>query len=174
MNTENTRKILETVTTAYFDRSNDSTEGVFTVQTTSFYDDGQNSILVVGKLPARSGQRGYTHTSWVRGKSPVPYGDHLLWLKPQNLGLDVEKDPRGMGAFYFISNTPDNKRLIKDPFSPYERFDIGLHEENDKPGSAGCIVLLNRTKEEKTNIYNLYKYFQDLSGSKEYIRLRVL
>ena len=118
---------------AYFKRRQDTIEAVFTL-----HRDGVPVTFkgqTFERMPARSGQFGSTNTSWQRGKSPIPLGRHYLWLKPRPLLMTPG------GDFFPISSSKSNDRLITNK-DGLERWDIGVHKENDKPGSAGCIVLL--------------------------------
>ncbi len=151
---------------AYFDRNPRNVEGFFTLVEI----EGLEVKPLFQRLPARSGQAGYTKTDWIRGKSPIPYGKHLLWLSPLDTGKFA--DYNGIGEFYPISNREGAKRVIwgKDG----TRQDIGLHPENKYPGSAGCIVLLVDTPERKQRVIELFEYLRELGKSQKNIPLEVL
>lgn len=173
METKDSRKII---TTAYFDRSFNTIEGKFSIQTVKFENGSSSVIKAISQLPARSGQNGYTSTSWVRGKSPIPFSTSMgflyLWLSPANPGLEVERDPKKIGEFYPISSSRENKRLITD--GTHERWDIGAHDDNDRPGSAGCVVWVRETNEQKERLAELKEYLRELRKTQEYIRFIVL
>lgn len=155
---------------AYFNRHESTIEGVFTLQAA---DKNGKIQMLFHQLPARSGQKGYTHTSWERNKSPIPYGEHRLWLKSVNPGT-FPTTPGGIGEFYPISNTSD-RRVIANKLDPNERrLDIGLHPENAYAGSAGCIVLLIDTPKRKKEVERLFAYLRGLGQYQEFIELRVL
>lgn len=150
---------------AYFDRSTSGIEGAFTLQRVV---DGKVEKLFE-KLPARSGQRGWTNKEWVRGKSAIPFGALRLWTKPIKVGKKADYD--GIGEFFNISS--GNNRDIIQGFAPQQvRESIGLHRENDKPGSAGCIVLLDNTPALDAQVTKLFKFLRELP--QEYITLKVL
>lgn len=120
---------------AFFDRSKTTINGRFSIRAA----DGE---YIIRRAAARSGQRGYTQTSWERGRSPVPFGVYNLYTDPNNEGQVAGKT--GIGEFFPIDNQGD-RRTIKelDVPEPRYRLEIGLHEENGYPGSAGCIVIVN-------------------------------
>lgn len=157
---------------AYFDRNPQNVEGFFTLVEI----EGLEVKPLFQRLPARSGQAGYTKTDWVRGKSPIPYGKHLLWLSPLDTGKFA--DYNGIGEFYPISNREGSKRMIwtEKPSSSFlgVRQDIGLHPENKYPGSAGCIVLLVDTPERKQRVTDLFNYLREQGKSQKKIALEVL
>lgn len=157
--------------TAYFDRNPRKIEGYFTIQDT----DGNK---IFDRLPAASGQRGYTNTDWVRGKSPIPFGKYRLWLQP--IGEGTEPGRSGVGEFYNIS-TGDDKRLIfetlTDGRSVYPkrvRQDIGLHADNSFPGSAGCIVLSIDSHPRREEVQRLWSFLKEEGKYEKYMRLIVL
>jgi hypothetical protein len=120
---------------AYFDRSTKTIEGRFSI----LHSDGR---YVIEKARVRSGQKGWTHSSWTRGKSPIPFGVFNLYTKPTNVGQVA--GAKGVGEFFPVDNQGD-RRTIRHPDygNRYARFDIGLHEENALQGSAGCIVVVD-------------------------------
>jgi len=157
--------------TAYFDRNPEDINGLFTVQD---HDGGK----LFNRLPARSGQPGFTNTSWIRGKSPIPYSGELnsnelkIWLKkPQQF----EQWPKasGIGEFWAISNS-DDMRTIRGISKDFIRQDIGLHPENMYKGSAGCIVLVHDTADQIIQVVKLHKFLLKLIGQYDYLPLIVL
>lgn len=155
---------------AFFDRSETTIDGYFTLM---IKEPGRSARKLFERLPARSGQSGYTNTNWTRGKSPIPFGIHHLWLKP----VDPDKWPdyNGIGEFYPISSNEKNKRKIQGLSNrAKERWDIGLHPENQYPGSAGCIVLLVDTLERKAAVKALFKFLRLLGAKQDTIRITVL
>lgn len=121
----------------FYDRNSTDINGWITIRDASGKD-------LITRVLGRSGQPHYQSPEWARGRSPIPFGWHYLHLDPVHPGWDVAKD--GIGEFYPISSDPGNKRLICKKVNDLglttqlERWDIGLHEENKYPGSAGCIV----------------------------------
>ncbi len=151
---------------AFFDRK----KGLFTLQ------DSNGPIFK--QLRARSGQRGFDSTNWVRGKSPIPWssvaGTYYLWID-----APVSKDAalptgRGIGQFFQISNQPENRNLIQNPLGKETREAIGLHPENGIPGSVGCIVLLHETPDEATKVKKLFDFLEGLGKRQQTIPLIVL
>ena len=152
---------------AFFDRDLKDVNGVFTLQ-----DEKGHKLFE--RLPARSGQAGYTKTNWVREKSPIPMSAYLiepyrLWLSSRGVGTDSKKD--GIGEFWPISNM-GNTGMIEGAMKGQLRTDIGLHWENDKKGSAGCIVLVNDTPERRAQVMKLFAFLHTLK--EPYIELVVL
>jgi hypothetical protein len=146
---------------AFFKRDPNSIEGLFTLQ--------ENGEPIFKRLRARSGQAGFTKTNWNRGKSPIPFGNYLLWLDSP---LDIGKraGAKGIGEFYNISSTTDNRRIIANPGGIEKRWDIGLHAENSYPGSAGCIVLV-----DVDHAYEkVFPYLRQLGKRVQTIELRVI
>ena len=151
---------------AFFDRREDSIEGLFTILNTKTHEK------VFNRLQARSGQPNYTHTNWVKGKSPIPMGKHKLILK-EPLQKDQWPGKAGIGEFWRISNT-DNDRIILSGCGRYSRSDIGLHPENSFAGSAGCIVIVIDTEEQKKEWLRLSSFLEGLIGKYNHIPLEVL
>lgn len=156
---------------AFYDRQPGTITGAFTLQS--------GTVKLFDRLPARSGQRGHEGTSWIRGKSPIPFGEMRLWLSSLNRGQMAGE--RGIGEFFPISSG-DNRRLIAwrelgegpAPGGTGERWDVGLHPENALPGSLGCIVLLTDTPQREAQVRRLFTYLNDLSKTQPWMRLTVL
>jgi len=143
---------------AYFDRSSDTVDGKFTII--------ESGVTVFKQVHTRSGQRGYTKTNWIRNKSPIPYGEHWLWLRPLNPG--AAPGATGIGEFYNISsNTNDVLTIVGGPGEV--RRAIGLHAENKYPGSAGCIVVVSLNQ-----FASLSKYFAHLRNDLKLTRIRLV
>lgn len=152
---------------AFFDRDSNSINGLFTLQ-------DETGKKIFERLPARSGQREYTKTDWIRSRSPIPFSKWItkpyrLWLQSVSVGMDSKIN--GIGEFFPISNT-DGMREIQGPYAGQERMDIGFHWENDKPGSAGCIVLVNDTPARRNQVKKLFKFLHTIK--EPYIELVVL
>lgn len=161
------------VATLYFDRSENSINGVVTLKVLHKYTG--EIITSIEKLPARSGQNGYTHSSWTTGKSPIPFGDHLLWLDRTKQKGEWATG-KGIGEFYPISSDRKDSTKIVNPNNPsLVRNAVGLHPENAYAGSAGCIVLLHETKEQIDKVLKLRGTLISLAESGfKYIKLVVL
>ncbi len=162
--------------TLYVDRNPNTIEGKLTLQpditqikASTLIDDNIPFI----RLPIRSGQKSYEGTSWVRGKSPIPFGQFRLWLQPYNRGVLPGKT--GIGEFYPISSSATDKRLIQHTGNKhFIRQDVGLHRENDLPGSAGCVVLVSHTPEESRLIDRLFDFLTQLGTTASWLPVIVL
>lgn len=160
---------------AFFDRKDDTIDGFFTI-----IDTRKPDSKVFNRLPARSGQAGYTHSSWIRGKSPIPFSKELgkteLMIhmqRPQN--FEQWPLPAGVGEFWFISNSTKDPQTIQDPSNPkFERVAVGLHPENLYKGSAGCIVLLHDTESREKEVIRLHNFLLSLIDIYSYMPLTVL
>ena len=119
---------------AFFKRHANTIEGEFTLQ--------KDGVKIFDRLLARSGQEGYTDTSWRTGKSPIPFGVHNLYLDPYQ---DRQRaGAKGIGEFFPIANTSTSEiRALSYKTTGLVRKAIGLHEENMWKGSAGCIVIVS-------------------------------
>lgn len=134
-----------------FSRNVRSIEGKFRV----FYEGGKVDVFL-----ARSGQVGFLHTCWIRGKSPTPFGSYFIKVPSIKQGKWSNFDK--IGEFFNVYSSPKNKRVIRSLGNPtLIREDIGVHPENDIPGSIGCPVLLagkdNKDEKEKARIMELFK-----------------
>jgi hypothetical protein len=143
--------------TLYFDRDVNSINGFLTLQT----DDGHK---VFERLKARSGQRFYTHTSWERGKSPIPFGRYWMATKHTILFMEPKNTP-----FFPIASEKGAQIIWDSEGKGLLRSNIGLHMENQYPGSAGCVVVVNRAEAER-----LFHYLTTISRAEPYIRFVVL
>jgi hypothetical protein len=150
-------------TTAYYDRSIESINGLFTVKTVN-----KLSGLVVrefARLPSSSGQRGYEKISFKRGKAPIPFSNELT--KPYKLWIDKplqEREwagARGIGAFYAIS-TENDRITTKNKYGEI-RENLGWHPNNLIAGSAGCVVVEADTEERRKQIIAIWDYFDKLA-----------
>ena len=153
----------------FYDRRKGSIEGFLTV-----IDATGKKLL--DKLPARSGQNGYTETNWVPAKSPIPLWqpqvDYYLHLNPIQNGEVFPKKASGIGLFFPISTHPHNPHLIEQGHN--RRWHVGLHPENAYPGSAGCIVLLWDTPVRKEKVETLFRLLMELRKTQTTVRLTVL
>jgi hypothetical protein len=156
----------------FYDRRDGTIDGFLTVLNTK---TGQK---LVDKLPARSGQNGYTQTNWVPAKSPIPlwqpqvtYYLHLNFIADP-LGQVFPLSPGGIGLFFPISTHPHNPQLIEQGAN--RRWHVGLHPENAYPGSAGCIVLLWDTPSRKRKVEALFQLLLQLGKTQQTILLTVL
>jgi hypothetical protein len=141
------------IATLYFDRNTSTIEGKVTLKILN--KETNEVIQEVVRLQARSGQNGYTNTSWTTGKSPIPFGKHILWLD-RTLQKGQWAIGKGIGEFYPISSSTANSDVIVDPANPKNiRRAVGLHPENAYAGSAGCIVLVADTQTKKNDILKL-------------------
>lgn len=126
---------------AYFDRDGKSIEGWFTLQVTDPVT--KQTTKLIDRVPARSGQYKYTLTDWVTGKSPIPWGKHKLSTKSQPLQMPP------VGTRFYPIGSHIGGITIYGP-TGHSRTAIGLHRENQYPGSAGCVVIVNKADAEKT------------------------
>lgn len=133
--------------------------------------EGAISKKLFERLPARSGQIGYTQPAkeWIRGKSPIPHGTWLLWLNSKDPGKFEKK---GIGEFFPISSTVNNPRLISQ--AEKQRWDIGLHPENIFRGSAGCVVLVWDTPARHQKVKELFNFLRSLVKTTPYLKITVL
>lgn len=152
---------------AYFDRNHTTIEGLFTLQQI----EGGKVVKLFERLPARSGQAGFTNTNWERSKSPIPFGEHALWLKPMNVGQWAGRT--GIGEFFHIGTVSD-PLVITDGRADHIRRAVGLHPENSLPGSSGCIVLLADTPGRRAEVTWLFKFLAELGKTTPCISLRVV
>lgn len=127
---------------AFYDRRLGTIEGLFTIQET---DHNGTTDKVFERLHSRSGQRRFANSDWVRGGSPIPYTlaipkERPYWLWTHSLGRDTLAGATGIGEFFPIS-TGDEPAIIQGDGNR-KREAVGLHGENQWPGSAGCIVIV--------------------------------
>jgi hypothetical protein len=154
----------------FYDRRKGSIEGFLTVL------DATGKKLF-DKLPARSGQNGYTQTNWVPAKSPIPLWqpsvDYYLHLTPIHNGSDdFPTNASGTGLFFPISTHPHNPDLIEQGNN--RRWHVGLHPENSYPGSAGCLVLLWNTPARNRRVEALFALLLEQGKMQSTLRLTVL
>ena len=150
---------------AEFDRKQDNVYGTFSIYELS--PKGEKKFIFKD-LPASSGQRAFTQTDWVAGKSPTPYGEHYLMLKQEVLQMEPKGTP-----FFRICTDPSFPRLLKSS-SGKIRQDVGLHLENQYPGTAGCVALLCNDAGRKKLAYEVFDYLKTLGKTWPYIKLRVI
>lgn len=145
---------MTVIHTAYFDRKDDSIYGVFTLQ---YYDPVARKVTkVFERLPASSGQTRWLRTNWTTGKSPTPYGAHWMATSPVPLLMT----PRGTD-FFPIGTTQANIGVIQGP-KGQRRTEVGLHMENEYPGTAGCTALLVNSPERRKKVLELFDYLKHL------------
>lgn len=149
-----------------FHRDKDNILGLLTL--TNVHDGGES--IIYDSLPARSGQCGYTHTDWIQAKSPIPPGE--FWMATQFIPLMEE--PKGTPFFEIGSQKGSNTIFEVVNGQGRHRTNVGLHLENNKPGSEGCVVLLWDTLERKNKAFSLFSYLTKLKNSEPYIRFTVL
>ena len=147
---------------AFYDRKDGNIEGFFTIQ-------DENGKPFFQHLNARSGQKGFENTEWSRGKSPIPFGDHYLWIG-YPVGIGTRAGKTGIGEFYPISNMAGDRNLIQGPSPQITRRSIGLHAENSYVGSAGCIVLVD-VEQAYTEVF---PFLRRIAGGQLYMDLKVL
>ena len=154
----------------FYDRRKGSIDGFLTVI------DATTGKKLLDKLPARSGQNGYTETNWVPAKSPIPHWqpkvDYYLHLTPIHNGDDFPTQTSGIGLFFPISTHQHNPDLIEQGRN--RRWHVGLHPENAYPGSAGCIVLLWNTPVRKAKVKALFTLLKELGKTQSVVELTVL
>jgi len=88
-------------------------------------------------------------SEWVRGVSGIPTGNLWLWNFKKHIQQynDLDATGKEIGRFYPISSDQANKRLITCGINPsWQRWDIGLHDENDSAFSLGCPVVISNKK----------------------------
>lgn len=153
--------------TFYFDRRLDSIHGLLTLQYVDKREPGK-AIKVFDRLPCNSGQRGFTNSDWVTSKSPTPIGRHILKTK---VGKLVSAEPYNT-PFYTISSQPGGTRIV-GPGNSYRDL-IGLHLDNNLPGSAGCPALENKTEVQRCMAYALFGYLDELAKYEKYVGFVVL
>lgn len=151
---------------AFYKRDLNSIDGVFTIL------NRHTGEKIFSRLPARSGQRGYTQYDWTRGKAPIPRGQHYIHFQTPKQ-KDRWPGRTGIGEFWSISNQLDNPRLIRDKKTGLYRYDIGIHPENSFPGSAGCIVLVIDTKAQREQVIRLSNWAESQIGKYFYMPLEV-
>lgn len=147
----------------YFDRSVNSINGVLTLHRV----ENGKAFPVFSKLPARSGQAGYTGTDWVPAKSPIPFGVHYLTCAPVPLWMEP------VGTPFFMISTVKGTGIIKGP-NGKTRTAVGLHLENRWPGSAGCVVLVQDTPARLKTVMELFDYIKKLRTTEPFITFHVL
>lgn len=126
------------------------------------------------KLPARSGQYGYTDWTkddikgnWTQGKSPTPIGVHWMSTKREPLYISP------VGTPFYIFSTYQGSRKILGPDGRI-RENAGLHLENNIPGTVGCTALLHDTMERKDRAWALFSYLDKLHKFEPFIKVVVL
>ncbi len=157
---------------AYFDRDKKTVDGFFSVI------DEKTGEKIFDRFPVRSGQRAYTTTSWISGKSPIPFSSELkaplkISLKSKPLQEDQWAGEAGIGEFWPVYNHPTRTDLIINA-DGLQRVAIGCHPENSYKGSAGCVVFVNDTEEQKEKLIKLSAFMESLVGVYDYMPFEVL
>jgi hypothetical protein len=128
---------------AYLDRDVDNINGKWTLQVVQ---DGIPT-KIFDRIAVRSGQNGYTNTSWTEGKSPTPFNTKqepwYIWTEGQNVGtLPSKAIPTGEA--YPISSDTKQKTTIYNPDNRNEtRTYCEMHQENAIPGTEGCTAIVD-------------------------------
>ena len=143
----------------YLDRTSDTTQGVLTLQRVA----SDKVIKVFERLPVASGQNGYDDPNWENRKSPTPFGSY--WLRTKSVPLQMT--PRGT-PFFPIGSDRKNIRVIKGPGGKI-RTEVGLHLENEFPGTWGCTALLHDTEQRAREAWALMHYLESLWPNEQYI-----
>jgi hypothetical protein len=152
--------------TIFVDRDLGKKAAVLTLQ----YASPNGNKKVFERLPVATGQFPFLDggaDDWVQGKGGTPYGSFWMTTKKEPLQMEPKGSP-----FYVISSEKGS-RIIKGP-NGKQRSDIGLHKENQYPGSAGCTVLLHDTPERECLVNALFAYLDTLHPYEPYIRFIVL
>jgi hypothetical protein len=130
--------------TAWFDRSATTIDAFFTLQRQDLATGKVEKVF--DRIPASSGQRGYTHLNWTSGKAPIPFTSQIghpyrLWTSVKNRGLRA--GARGIGSSFPVSTGAEKALIVGLPSLGFmaKRFYIELHGDNAIPGSAGCPVI---------------------------------
>jgi hypothetical protein len=182
------------ITTAYFDRSEKTIEGFFTLRTVERDDSDPSKVRIIkefSKLPSRSGLKGAEKTSWERSRSPIPWTRNAnveavkkkplqfpeclwIWLRLV-LQEGLWAGDKGIGEFRYISSGLTEPSIIRSPSDPsLVREAVGIHPENGRKGSLGCIVLLVNTEEQRKKVLELQSYVKKLASTTKLIRLEVI
>lgn len=151
--------------TLYIQRIRGQKNGVLTLQ---YAEDGL-AYKAFDKLKIATGQTGYNDggpDDWVTSKGGTPEGDWFLRLKKQPLQMEPKGTP-----FYVMESNPGTGVLIGPEGK--RRTAVGLHLENQYPGTAGCTALLWDTPQRKKLAYMLFDYLDWLSADLKHIPVRV-
>lgn len=155
---------------AYFKRGTSSFEGQLTIQSS------KAGIVIskpIDRVRVRSGGASYYNKEWIRGHSPIPRGEFKLWLAPNNKAQHA--GAKGVGEFYPISTDNSRYWIHENELGPMpvgqeprQRAEIGLHDENLIPGSAGCIVVINEDE-----FWQISRLLQKIGEDRAYLPLKV-
>lgn len=156
--------------TIWFKRNPARVDGQLTI-------NGNDGKMIFTRLHARSGQEGWTKTSWTSSKSPIPYskeikGDLRLWLHPRQ--KDQWAGATGIGEFWPISSQDSDDVFIWSLDGKKFRKVIGGHPDNKWKGSAGCVVLAVETPELKKIAEDVSKFLESLMAEYDYIPMKVI
>lgn len=145
---------------AFFDRDPKSIYGWFTIQ--EQHDDG-TITKPINRIPVTSGQVGYTHTDWVRGKSPTPRLKSGLRLWTHSVNRGERAGETGIGEAFPISSG-DDPFLIQGPRGQI-RLAVMFHHDNKWPGTAGCTAT-RKDREKDFDMVRDYLYGLNKRGIK--------
>lgn len=147
----------------YFDRTKGTIYGVVSL----IKAEGNKAVKVFSRLPARSGSFAGSNDDWIPGRSPIPFGHHWMNTAPVPLWMEPKGTP------FFLIGSEKGTGVIIGP-NGKTRTAIGLHLENNIPGSAGCIVLEWDTTEKKKQAFALFSYLKALKSAEPFVEVVVL
>lgn len=150
----------------YFDRDEGKLLGRLTLQ---YVSNGQVTKLF-DKLAVSSGQFPFLDggaEDWVTGKGATPFGEHWLSTKQEKLTMEP------VGTPFYPIGTKKGSRIIEGPNQKY-RTNVGLHEENDSPGTAGCCALLTDNVMRRCLTSALFTYLDRLHKYEAHVQFIVL
>lgn len=155
------------VHTLYVDRRPGSIYGVMTLQ----YVKGGQAVEVFKRMPFASGQAGFVQggpvDDWINSRGGTPYGSHYMSTRKEPLQMTP------VGTPFYVMGTERGSRIIRGP-QGQTRTNIGVHLENNIPGSAGCIAILHDTPERECLAWAFFTYLDRLNRYEPYIRVVVL
>lgn len=157
--------------TLYIDRKLGNIYGVLTLQRAI----AGKTYKLFERLPFASGQPRCTlggKQDWIQNCGPIPMSKpgENYWLSTKRETLNME--PKGT-PFYVISSRKGERTIIGEYGEI--RGDIGLHLENQFPGSYGCPALLHDTAERKRLAWLLFDELDRLyAAGIKYIKVVVL
>jgi hypothetical protein len=151
----------------YFDRDPGKLIGRLTLQRVTANGE---VVQLFKHLPVASGQFPFLDggaEDWVTGKGATPFGEHWMSTKKESLTLEP------VGTPFYPIGTKKGARVIEGPNGKH-RVNVGLHLENDKPGTSGCCALLTNTPERECLAWALFTYLDHLHKYEPHIRFIVL
>lgn len=160
--------------TIYLHRIPDTIDAVLTVQE---YNPDQSDIepkKLFDRLPFRTGQYSLRHTDGWVSNGPIPKGDWWWWTDRELQPGQSHPTGGGIGSFWNISSSKDERRYIVNPKNPAQkRVDIGGHWENAFKGSLGCPVGLWDTPERDKHLTAYFNWIRRQKAAK-WIKFRVI